>query len=454
MRQDLVIVARDNGKVLVKRPEAPTAFPIYLNEWTIAQLLDGERTYASVATGAARMGVTATPELVASFVRELNGYGFLSTERAAPRNRSPLRAGLEAAKSDEERQLIMAALAVDDGTSDSAVAEYLDAILQVNPENDDVREAMEEYQNRRAPIAESARTYIGPSPATHPVRRDTMRADLPPTGLERELEPESEARQPPAPSGGRPMLGIVIGLAVAAVTAVLGYVIWSNRQLQVQLATLQTQPAVVPQAQPQSNTPSEPTTAAVLARLDFEAASRESIRATEAGVWAEALVAVGAEVEAGAVVGTTMSAKDYQVYARARRRYARVESSARGDDVYRYFLAQARADFEGATRSLARYRVTAGQAGRVTALPVKVGAAVSAETVVAELASRDKLSTSLDATLLPFPPSEAVCQVDAAASCSVLVSTAGSAIIELEDPAHAIPPDRPVTVKISRRGAR
>ncbi len=147
LRRDLNVSPGRGETVTVKAPESVTAFPLYKLEWGIAQLMNGKRTLAQIAAEAARVGLAATPDLVRAFARELAGYRFLiASERVGAALRSSGTAEVQP-MSDEERQLLGTAMAMQGKGDIDAAVSYLLAVLEINPANHTVRALLREYEH-------------------------------------------------------------------------------------------------------------------------------------------------------------------------------------------------------------------------------------------------------------------------------------------------------------------
>ncbi|MEZ0310770.1 MAG: hypothetical protein ACAI38_03295 [Myxococcota bacterium] len=435
LRSDLTIVKETADTVSVRRAGTATAFPIYRVEWRIAQLMDGHRSLTAIAQRAQQLGLQATPELVRSFMRELRGYGFLADDSSgAPEKSADLRAALAAADSEEERHLLRSALTVERAGNDQGVAGYLEAALEINPDNEQARVALE--RRPRAPRAESIAFDID------------------------ELEPEAQAPEPRptkidpiiptvAPSGHRRIVFVAAAIVVAVSAAAAAIVIRAEQRVAAQLAGLEKQAGapVVPQVAPPSAQPRANPTVVVQAR--FEPSEGGTVTAPSAGTWARVDVAVRDRVSAGAVVGALLDAKSYAKLSRAQKRYESIQKSARYDEVYRYFLAQARDAYERTARTVRWVEVTAEAAGEIASL-VEVGTTVEANQAVATLASRAKLTTRVPAGAVSFPAATATCTlVDNPSLACAIRGDGESLVVTVDDPEGLLQPDSLVAVKVA-----
>jgi biotin carboxyl carrier protein len=376
--------------------------------------------------------------LVKSFIRELGGYGFLE-KGGNPRGQSntgaiaPASHELDAvralAQSDEERQLLDAARAIDDGHADEAVANYLEAVLQINPGNDAASQALAWRRARLPPPGESGRMQTQE-------RRPTV------------LDSQSTAF-PAAPAGQRRLIVAAVALIIASVVSVGAVVIWSNHTLQ-QTVIERTSNATGGVAAGKAIDAPRPDTRLVVVEVQFSAMSTTTVPSPGTGVWCTSSVAVGDTVDRDATIGTWCEAAGYARLAKARRRFSKVEVQARSDEVFRYFLGQARASLDAVERDVAKTPVTSGESGRVAAVHVKPGDALSRVNVIAEIESRKHLRAVITHDLVPFAAAHAKCRVDSYPSTTCTLKETGDVVeVLLEDPTLAAPADGHLRIVIA-----
>ncbi len=354
LRRDLDSRPGKAGTVVVKTPESQSSFTIYDLEWRIAQLMDGGRGLAQIASEASRLGVQATPELVRSFVRELRGYRFLADAPGATEVKKP--ADDRSAMTDEERQLLGMAMAMRSRGELDAAANYLLAVLEINPTNHQVRELLREVQQ--------------------------------------------EAASQPAPvegsPGGRPAWlpwALIGGLAFLVAAGVLTFVFWPRSA----------PPPVVTQPEP----PPEPARKPGLSfRVQLAAANANPIAAPIAGKLLRP-IAEG-DVVAGAVVAEMLPAKKHARYEKSAREVDRMEAQARRDTVYRYFFEQKRKKHERLVAELAPVAVTAPTAGKLAPEPAPGPGVWTAGATLAAVIDAQRMGATLP-TPPPFVP--AVCEI-------------------------------------------
>ncbi len=477
---ELKVVAEKGDLVTVERPDG-RSFPIYAMEWKLAQLFDGSRNIDDVVAAARRAGLDSKRNHVTAFVRELRGYQFL----ADPPERTVLHYprvadALVEALSDEERDLLHVAAQLE-ARNDARVIDYLNVVLQVNPRNaaalrardyiaaqprrnqtvveDDIADVLRDAAPGQL-LGERTVT-VAASELRSRVRR---RTEEPPLGGDDDVvhgavqpgrstvvEPRGTVMEPRGPRLRVVVIGVVIAFAI-----VVPLVAWIAVRIasRAMLAELQNG-RVVPSAPGGTPAPGDPPTQVaaqteVIVRAELAAEASTDVTAPVAGILAATKVRVGERVEADAPIAELMSAKDYATYARAQKRLQRAEARAKYDEVYRYFLSEARNDFEAATRGLKRSVVSAPSAGVVLAAEPAPGQPVEAGARLATIASDRELSTTLPSSDLPFQASLASCRVETApgAGCRVAVTDANALKVIVDNGQGVLEAGRPVTIRI------
>jgi len=145
IRNDLTFApGKRLGVVEVKDPRRHRSFTLYDFEANIARMLDGQRTLAEVAQAADRLGIDTSPEALRNFFRQLEAFGFLSAERVPvqpPRGRKPWMR--------EIREMYRHALRHSRKGELTEAVEYLEALLQVDPDVPEAKDLLMQLQARQ-----------------------------------------------------------------------------------------------------------------------------------------------------------------------------------------------------------------------------------------------------------------------------------------------------------------
>lgn len=145
IRNDLTFApGKRLGVVEVKDPQRNRSFTLYDFEANIARMLDGQRTLVEVAQAADRLGIETSPESLRSFFRQLEAFGFLSTVRVPvqpPRGRKPWM--------PEIREMYRHALRHSRKGELTEAVEYLEALLQVDPDVPEAKDLLMQVQARQ-----------------------------------------------------------------------------------------------------------------------------------------------------------------------------------------------------------------------------------------------------------------------------------------------------------------
>ena len=152
-RTDLTAKAGPKGELLsVTNPRTGRTFQVYAFEFRMLQELDGKRSLEELRAAFAAKGHVVTAAMLASFIREMGGYGFLEDSGGAESSRklvgTPWSEGPPEGEvsftrwSDEERHLYDAGLKLfREGAMKEAEGYFL-ATLQVNPDNREARKML------------------------------------------------------------------------------------------------------------------------------------------------------------------------------------------------------------------------------------------------------------------------------------------------------------------------
>lgn len=178
IRNDLTFApGKRMGVVEVKDPRRNRSFTLYDFEANIARMLDGRRTLAEVAEAADRLGIETSPEALRGFFRQLEAFGFLSAELVPvqpPRGRKPWM--------PEIREMYRHALRHSRRGELTEAVEYLEALLQVDPDVPEAKDLLMQVQARQNGAA-------GPD-----LSFQSLHGGL------RKYEPEPEPAAPPPPN--------------------------------------------------------------------------------------------------------------------------------------------------------------------------------------------------------------------------------------------------------------
>ncbi|GMU60507.1 MAG: hypothetical protein AMXMBFR34_22700 [Myxococcaceae bacterium] len=145
IRNDLDFApGRKLGLVEVRDDKQGRSFTLYDFEANIARMLDGRRTIRQVAEAAENLGIETSPDALRNFFRQLKALGFLADKPVPiqpPRGRKPWL--------QEIREMYRHALRHSRKGELDQAAEYLEALLQVDPEVSEARDLLEQVQARQ-----------------------------------------------------------------------------------------------------------------------------------------------------------------------------------------------------------------------------------------------------------------------------------------------------------------
>ncbi|MBI5542858.1 MAG: hypothetical protein HY901_03145 [Deltaproteobacteria bacterium] len=203
-RSDLTLGRRAAGGLYdVADPVTLKTFAFYDFEISIARMLNGLRTYGQVIEAAHRLGIPASLESLAQFIRQLERYGFLAPPGASP---TPVANSSVWPKRDrwEEsiRQLFQSGIRLSRQARYYEAAAYFEAILEHDPDNEEATEMLEQVRFHLAsapaavPLDEGVELILqlpasdGPPPAERAVD-DSAKAEFDPF-LESVAPPQAE----------------------------------------------------------------------------------------------------------------------------------------------------------------------------------------------------------------------------------------------------------------------
>lgn len=145
IRNDLDFApGRKAGMVEVRDPKKHRSFTLYDFEANIARMLDGRRTVKEVADHAEKLGIETSPEALKNFFRQLKAFDFFADQPVPlqpargrkpwlPEIREMYRHALRHSRRDELQQAV----------------EYLEALLQVDPDVSEARDLLDQVQARQ-----------------------------------------------------------------------------------------------------------------------------------------------------------------------------------------------------------------------------------------------------------------------------------------------------------------
>ncbi|MBI5510817.1 MAG: hypothetical protein HY903_18815, partial [Deltaproteobacteria bacterium] len=162
LRRDLVVEPGQRGTVSVRAPDALCAFQIYDIEWECARLMDGSRTTQQIVAEMAKKGTTVTPEMMRSVIRDLKAYKFLDTGGPMAAASPPPGPQPEAYGPEEKSMLETAALFRAKGDIEAA-ENYLQAVLEINPDNQVARTSLTELQRAPRPRSDGGPSRVPPA---------------------------------------------------------------------------------------------------------------------------------------------------------------------------------------------------------------------------------------------------------------------------------------------------
>ncbi|MEW5742924.1 MAG: hypothetical protein AB1938_28675 [Myxococcota bacterium] len=148
LRTDLTFVkAPRPGHTEVRDLRAGKSFTFYEFELTIARMFDGKHTLAQVAAAAERIGLKTTTETLASFVRQLDSLGLLTSDSHAsgpPTPRPPPPSGV--AWSPELKEMYKFALGHARAGQYPEAARYLEELLAIEPTLKEARTLLDDVR--------------------------------------------------------------------------------------------------------------------------------------------------------------------------------------------------------------------------------------------------------------------------------------------------------------------
>jgi hypothetical protein len=145
IRNDLDFTpGRKVGLVEVKDTSSNRSFTLYDFEANIARMLDGRRTIADVMAAAERLGIETSPGALRNFFCQLKAFGFLADKPVPiqpPRGRKPWQ--------PEIREMYRHALRHARRNELAEAVEYLEALLEVDPDVQEAAELLEQVRARQ-----------------------------------------------------------------------------------------------------------------------------------------------------------------------------------------------------------------------------------------------------------------------------------------------------------------
>ncbi len=152
-REDLQVVPSKSspGLVEVIDPAKGRSFTIYDFEASVARMLDGRRTAEEVVAIAGRIGIPVGLESLERFLRQMAAYGFLGpagqpVSGAAGASGRPSRRPW----TPDVRELFQGALRHFRAGKSKEALDYLEALLEIDPENDEARELRQRVEGEPA----------------------------------------------------------------------------------------------------------------------------------------------------------------------------------------------------------------------------------------------------------------------------------------------------------------
>lgn len=140
-RPDLKVSPGEKANLVqVSDPSTNRSFTLYDFEVHIARLLDGRHTVTEVIALAAKIGIPMTAQSLTKFVGQMKAYGFLSKGPAVP---APGEGGTwptRAQWSPDVRELYQSALRLFRQGRPQHALEYLDVLLEIEPETPEALE--------------------------------------------------------------------------------------------------------------------------------------------------------------------------------------------------------------------------------------------------------------------------------------------------------------------------
>lgn len=215
LRTDLVYKpAARAGLIEVRDLRAGRSFTLFEFEMTIARMFDGRHTLEQVAAATGRLGVKATVETLRSFVRQLDGYGFLQRgEPPAPRRLpvpTPAPASAPSGWSPELREMYEFALGHARSHHYDEAVQYLVALLDIDGTLREAKALLEEVQARREATAGLDFQVMHGAPPPPPSIPPVIPTPVPaPLETAQAAPARGRAPKPPPPPGPTPVVHVV-----------------------------------------------------------------------------------------------------------------------------------------------------------------------------------------------------------------------------------------------------
>jgi multidrug resistance efflux pump len=134
-RRDLTLMPKPGNLSLIEvtDPVDGRAFTLYDFEASLARMLDGQRPVSEMIEAAGHIGITVTLETLQKFLRQMRAYGFLDERAASPPSEEESRGRTR--WTPEVRELYRGALRMFRLGKPDAARSYLDALLEIHPDN-------------------------------------------------------------------------------------------------------------------------------------------------------------------------------------------------------------------------------------------------------------------------------------------------------------------------------
>ncbi|MGC4115771.1 MAG: hypothetical protein QM765_14455 [Myxococcales bacterium] len=157
-RADLVLKRKDKGGVYdVTDPTNGKTFAFYDFEISIARMLNGQRRFGEVVTGANALGIPVSVESLSQFVRQLDRYGFLAPDGTKFDETPPGSIwGKRAKWNNSIRTLFQSGLRLTRQARYYEAAAYFEAILEHDPGNPEALEMLEQVRDHLAKLPADA----------------------------------------------------------------------------------------------------------------------------------------------------------------------------------------------------------------------------------------------------------------------------------------------------------
>jgi len=435
LRDDLVVTQERAGVVIVRTPESQFSFPIYDLEWRAAQWMDGTRDATELAGALTKIGVSVTPELVSSFIREFRGYRFLRTEGSQPK------ADASTEMSEEERQFIATAKAlVTQGKTEEAHG-YLIAAKEINPNNATTNGMLRQLgtlaMSAAAPATDDLAGWQNNLPTDTPLGVPEARPVTAP------IDP-GPTRSPIIMIGALALSGVALaGLALA------GVVVWIVLS---QTAQDKTNNAASPVdvAKPQ---PREPAIATHTFQVRLEALKQTPVVSPVAGFVDELLVANGAAVTDGEVLARMLNAAQHQKLVKAKQNVQRLKNRSRRDRVAKYYLGKAVKTMERTKEKLRWREIVSPARGSIRFGSTTTGRKVKKGEECLWVDDTSALKGRVPPNLIAFPLDGATCRVTTGgvvASCQLERGAGVELSVVVRNPQNTLTVDQLIGIVVTR----